>query len=138
MYDKIVDSNLLDFNLKEIANAIRTKTTDQKNLDFPQGFVTSIKGISAGGGNTEIVKFFDDTIPKFSNNEGTVNVWGWGQGQSLTGHSWDAPNYLFLGDKYSEYIGGETIRLNLSISINGELNGLPDLITGEAIAIKTV
>ena len=49
-YDKVIDSSALDANLASIAEAIRTKggTTDQ--LVFPDGFISAIEAIQAGGG----------------------------------------------------------------------------------------
>ncbi len=48
-FDKMVDSELLDSNLKSIADAIRAKTEKEDLLAFPDGFVEQIGQISSGG-----------------------------------------------------------------------------------------
>lgn len=52
-YDKVIDSSVLEANLKSVANAIRTKGGTSANLAFPTGFVNAISAIEAGGGNME-------------------------------------------------------------------------------------
>lgn len=52
-YDKVVDSTVLDANLKSVADAIRTASGATGNLAFPTGFVNAISAIEAGGGNME-------------------------------------------------------------------------------------
>ena len=48
-YDKVIDSSVLDANLKSVANAIRTKGGTSANLAFPTGFVNAISEIETGG-----------------------------------------------------------------------------------------
>lgn len=52
-YDKVIDSSVLEANLKSVANAIRTKGGTSANLAFPTGFANAISAIEAGGGNME-------------------------------------------------------------------------------------
>lgn len=47
-YDKVIDSSVLDANLKSVANAIRTKGGTSANLAFPTGFVNAISAIETG------------------------------------------------------------------------------------------
>lgn len=64
-FDKMVDSELLDSNLKSIADAIRQRQKREDPLAFPDGFVEQIGQIS-GGGQAETKKLiyneklFDD------------------------------------------------------------------------------
>ena len=77
-YDKVIDSSALDANLASIAEAIRKKggTTDQ--IVFPDGFISAIEAIEAGGvsgitygtyiptetGNRHIIEHGLGVIPK--------------------------------------------------------------------------
>ena len=49
-YDKVVDSNVLNNNLKSVADAIREKAGLEESFTFPAGFVEAIAGIETGGG----------------------------------------------------------------------------------------
>ena len=51
-FDKVIDSAELDANLTAVANAIRTKGGTTEPLVFPDGFVSAVEGIQAGGGNS--------------------------------------------------------------------------------------
>ena len=46
--DKVVDSMALDGNLKNVANAIRTKGKTTASLTFPNGFISAIQAIHTG------------------------------------------------------------------------------------------
>lgn len=46
--DKLVDSAVLDANLKAVANAIRTKGGTSAQLAFPAGFVSAVQAIPTG------------------------------------------------------------------------------------------
>ena len=46
--DKAVDSMALDGNLKNVANAIRTKGKTTASLTFPNGFISAIQAIQTG------------------------------------------------------------------------------------------
>ena len=48
--DKAIDSAQLDANLTAIADAIRTKGGTSEALVFPDGFVSAVQAIQAGGG----------------------------------------------------------------------------------------
>lgn len=47
-FDKVVDSTALDGNLKNVANAIRTKGKTTASLTFPNGFISAIQTIQTG------------------------------------------------------------------------------------------
>ena len=47
-FDKVVDSMALDGNLKNVANAIRTKGKTTASLTFPDGFISAIQTIQTG------------------------------------------------------------------------------------------
>lgn len=49
-YDKVVDSSALDADLTVVANAIKSKSGTTEKLSFPDGFVSALQGIQAGGG----------------------------------------------------------------------------------------
>lgn len=49
-YDKVVDSSALDADLTVVANAIKSKSGTTEKLSFPDGFVSAVQGIQAGGG----------------------------------------------------------------------------------------
>ena len=59
--DKAIDSAQLDANLTAIADAIRTKGGTSEALVFPDGFVSAVQAIQAGGGGTipKDVNFYD-------------------------------------------------------------------------------
>lgn len=68
-YDKVIDSSALDANLASIAEAIRTKggTTDQ--LVFPDGFISAIEAIEAGGSKFVSGSFTpNENVSKFTIN----------------------------------------------------------------------
>lgn len=92
--------------------------------------------ISGGSGtnNCEAVIVIPPNVPKFKGTNGTVKLWGWGQGKSPTGNTWDKPNYLFVGSGYTEYIGGEETPLNLSVNSLGQVTGIPELLEGKYLA----
>jgi len=48
--DKLVDSTQLDADLTSVANAIRTKGGTSEQMAFPNGFVSAVEAIPAGGG----------------------------------------------------------------------------------------
>lgn len=48
--DKVIDSAELDANLTAVADAIRTKGGTSEALSFPDGFVSAVEDIQAGGG----------------------------------------------------------------------------------------
>lgn len=49
-YDKVVDSSVLDADLKQVADAIREKGGTSDNLAFPTGMAAAISAIQTGGG----------------------------------------------------------------------------------------
>jgi hypothetical protein len=49
-YDKVIDSAVLEANLKTVADAIRAKAGTSGSLSFPAGFAEAIAAIEAGGG----------------------------------------------------------------------------------------
>lgn len=49
-YDKVIDSAQLDADLTSVADAIRAKGGTSESMEFPDGFVSAVEGISAGGG----------------------------------------------------------------------------------------
>ncbi len=49
-YDKVVDSSVLNAGLTNIANAIRAKGGTSGQFAFPDGFVSAVQAIEAGGG----------------------------------------------------------------------------------------
>lgn len=49
-YDKVIDSAVLNANLKSVADAIREKSGTSGNLAFPAGFAEAIAAIEVGGG----------------------------------------------------------------------------------------
>ena len=51
-YDKMVDSAALETDLASVANAIRAKAGTSDSLVFPDGFVSAVEGIQAGGGGS--------------------------------------------------------------------------------------
>ena len=53
--DKLVDSAQLNADLTSVANAIRTRGGTSAQMAFPNGFVSAVEGIQAGGGTSEIV-----------------------------------------------------------------------------------
>lgn len=57
-YDKLVDSAQLDENLTSIANAIRAKTGNSAQLQFPNGMVDAIGGISSGGAELTAIEVY--------------------------------------------------------------------------------
>ena len=59
--DKAIDSAQLDANLTVIADAIRTKGGTSEALVFPDGFVSAVQAIQAGGGGAipKDVNFYD-------------------------------------------------------------------------------
>ena len=59
--DKAIDSAQLDANLTAIADAIRTKGGTSEALVFPDGFVSAVQAIQAGGGGAipKDVNFYD-------------------------------------------------------------------------------
>lgn len=48
-YDKVIDSAQLDADLTSVADAIRAKGGTSESMEFPDGFVTAVEGIQAGG-----------------------------------------------------------------------------------------
>ena len=67
---------------------------------------------------------------------GKLSVWGWAMVDN--GAQWYNSSYLFLGDKYAEYIGGDTLPMTPSLGPNGVLTGLPDaefLTDGELLVL---
>lgn len=48
--DKVIDSAVLDAGLTSVADAIRAKGGTSEQLAFPNGFVSAVEGIQAGGG----------------------------------------------------------------------------------------
>lgn len=54
-YDKLVDSAVLDSNLTAVADAIRAKGGTSGTMEFPDGFVSAVQGIQAGGGADTIL-----------------------------------------------------------------------------------
>ena len=48
---KIVDADLLDADLTRVADAIREKGGTSDTLNFPDGFVSAVEAIEAGGGS---------------------------------------------------------------------------------------
>ena len=61
-YDKIVDSGVLDGKLTAIADAIRTKGGTTGELEFPDGFVSAVEGIQAGGGGDFLESWLAKTL----------------------------------------------------------------------------
>lgn len=53
-YDKVIDSAELDADLTAVADAIRTKGGTSEALSFPDGFVSAVEGIQAGGGGDNL------------------------------------------------------------------------------------
>lgn len=49
-YDKVIDSALLEADLTTVADAIRSKGGTSEALSFPNGFVSAVEEIQAGGG----------------------------------------------------------------------------------------
>lgn len=54
--DKAIDSAVLDSNLTAVANAIRAKGGTSDPLAFPDGFVSAVEAIQAGGGGDDNYK----------------------------------------------------------------------------------
>ena len=51
-FDKVIDSAVLDANLTSVADAIRAKGGTSEPLSFPEGFISAVEGIQAGGGGS--------------------------------------------------------------------------------------
>lgn len=71
--DKVVDSAVLDANLLSVANAIRDKAGTSEDMAFPDGFVSVIEAISAGGGMPEGMNAFLFTMTETYAN--TADGW---------------------------------------------------------------
>lgn len=61
--DKVIDSAELDANLTAVADAIRTKGGTTGELEFPNGFVSAVEGIQAGGGGFSVDDFLTHAFP---------------------------------------------------------------------------
>ena len=53
-YDKVVDSAVLDADLKTVADSIRAKGGTSAQLSFPDGMAAAVAAIQTGGGNAVI------------------------------------------------------------------------------------
>lgn len=66
--DKVIDSAQLDADLTAVADAIRTKGGTTEQLSFPDGFVSAVEGIQAGGGDDVARSIVDRTITEYSDS----------------------------------------------------------------------
>lgn len=69
---KVVDSEQLNADLSEVAEAIREKGETSEALSFPDGFVSAIGAIPTGGGDTEAIEQMIDSSGVLDSTEGTV------------------------------------------------------------------
>lgn len=60
--DKVIDSAQLDANLTAVADAIRTKGGTSEAMSFPDGFVSAVEGIQAGGGGVSEQEVIDKMV----------------------------------------------------------------------------
>lgn len=79
-YDKVIDSAVLDADLTAVADAIRAKGGTSEALSFPDGFVSAVGAIQAGGGGgndaTAIARsILDKTIARYVDDE-PINIMG--------------------------------------------------------------
>lgn len=80
--DKVIDSAVLDAGLTSVADAIRAKGGTSEQLAFPDGFVSAVEGIQAGGGDNQLSPYL-----KVTDNFVTVGA------NTITGAA-SAKNYL--------------------------------------------
>lgn len=66
-YDKVIDSAELDADLTSVADAIRAKGGTSEQMSFPDGFVSAVEGIQAGGGDDSLLlSILDRSITELS------------------------------------------------------------------------
>jgi hypothetical protein len=71
-YDKLVDSAQLDADLTSVADTIRAKVGTSGTMEFPDGFVSAVQGIQAGGGGTDVEDaLVTRTITEYTNTRVT-------------------------------------------------------------------
>ena len=76
-FDKIIDSAALDADLTSVADAIRARGGTSGALAFPDGFVSAVEAISAGGGGDTSTLFVDvnnRTITDFVATEDMIKL----------------------------------------------------------------
>lgn len=83
-----------------------------------------------GGAKTEEVRvtaagFVQTTLP-----DGPAEVWGWGQ----MGADFTAPTYLFQGNEYSTYIGGDPVATSPNI-VTGQLRNFVNIDRGKLLIV---
>lgn len=144
-YDKVVDSNKLNTDIKKICDAIRIKGGISNQLSFPQGMINAINNISINNGDKNgnnnceaYVLVMPNLKISFKTTTGIIKVWGYGKGVKS---GYQQPNYAFEGDKYKKiasYGEGSETNLTLSIDSQGNLTGLPQMTEGVILVTKGI
>ena len=87
--DKVIDSAQLDADLTAVADAIRTKGGTSEALSFPDGFVSAVEGIQAGGGGVNEQEIIDAlAVGTFPSGDVVLNASG----------DFRFPNYAFFAN----------------------------------------
>lgn len=150
-YDKLVDSAQLDAGLMSVADAIRAKGGTSEELAFPDGFVSAVEGIQAGGGADTILgreymsgsfTLAEDTtsqyeiadVTKLDTNR-TYNIVGLmfreptnrgeptGMGCAVCQARWDADSMVSVGYAYSSPTSSTAVKNGGLIERIGTLDG---------------
>ena len=79
---KVVDTDKLDSDLSAVANSIRAKTGTSDSMAFPDGFISAVDAIYAGGadggesGEFNVPDFFARTLTEIS-HDGVTSMASW-------------------------------------------------------------
>ena len=95
--DKVIDSAQLDADLTAVADAIRTKGGTSEALSFPDGFVSAVEGIQAGGGGYTIADIIEDRITKVDYDGTSIGAYKFYNDKGITEVS--LPNVTYLGER---------------------------------------
>lgn len=136
--DKVIDSAALDAGMTAVADAIRAKAGTTELLAWPDGFITTIRGIETGGGGASWVTI-SETLPNAMYKIGDLNMDG-----SLTqDDAIEIANYLGGDADFSSaqkvladvYFNG-MIEQNDAIAIMEIINGTYTPMFGWATAVE--
>lgn len=101
--DKVIDSAILDAELLTVADAIRAKGGTSDVLAFPEGFVSAVEAIAAGGGESGgigAIKFVDEDITVEESTSTAV---------TYTIDGVQIPTFLDNPNKWGSYTGNEVM-----------------------------